>query len=135
MPILNTFSFGCKSAAIRANHPAEHGILFDVVMATVVHSKRQQIFRPFTLSRQRLSLAFQKRVSTIANTNAVATFILGVCFYYRRRREEFLSCCLPCQSVRLLTSSPTTQVTFFNSPWITDSRRFLARLHSARQNT
>src|SRR2546426_11519435 len=49
-PMLNTSSFGCKFTCHGANHPAEHGIVFVVVMAAGVHSNagRLQAVCPFS---------------------------------------------------------------------------------------
>lgn len=59
-----------------ANHPAEHGIYFDVIMAAAVPSNEGQ-FRPFNLLASAGMPGPAKRVETIAKPTSPATFIFG----------------------------------------------------------
>src|SRR5882762_7582703 len=58
------------------DHPAEHGIDFDVVLAAPDHTNQGLILRPFRLFRSLGTIsAGTKRVSKVANHPVIATFI------------------------------------------------------------
>src|ERR1041385_6446753 len=63
-------SFGKKSAGFWANHPAEHGIEFNVVMAVRAHASANQ-FRPFAFAPP----SAVQRGRTIAEAKGAAIII------------------------------------------------------------